>query len=501
MRGAICMRALSIVLCVAIGSGSASGADDAAFSSGLQKQATRIRALLQKGAPAVMSGATLCARAIADKQPAGFDPAVLTFLGLRVLYSDEAALPTGNLLPMADGSSLRVIERDARSLVLDVSDAKAFATAKQILSAQGVSGVVPECRIPLSASSSTCKSIAIPTQQQSVMPDDPDYSRLWGHALIGYRWRTAAASRPVKVAVLDSGIDCRHAELQGRFAPPPDDDAIGLNGAAGYICPPRAGYDYADMDHDAGNCDQDGVTCHRHGTAMAGTIAADGNNHLGVTGVAPNARLESYRILSSDYSIAAIPNVEMAIRDAHRNGARVLNMSVFGGELLASLCDDLAAVSAGDNGSLVTVMGKPGAPYPAMCTASVPQLLDVAGVLRHEPTGTLWIVNSSDGAGLYAPGEFLWSSNFEQPNAYEQETGSSNAVAYVSGAAAQLWGTRAFASCTAQQIRRLIDETASPVTPCGMKESIKLLNLAFLPAIADQHFASCDAAIDLVLKP
>jgi subtilisin family serine protease len=73
--------------------------------------------------------------------------------------------------------------------------------------------------------------------------------------------------RGVRVAVVDTGVDLTHPDLAGRIH-----DAHNL------------------VDDDAAAFDRDG-----HGTEVAGVIAAVGDNHLGIVGIAPQAELSVYK--------------------------------------------------------------------------------------------------------------------------------------------------------------------------------------------------------------
>ncbi len=101
----------------------------------------------------------------------------------------------------------------------------------------------------------------------------------------------------VKVAVIDSGIDYTHPDLDGNYA---------------------GGYDFTNDDNDP--MDDDG-----HGTHVAGTIAAE-DNDVGVVGVAPEASLYGLKVLDStgtgDYS-----DVIAALQWAVDNGIQVTNNS------------------------------------------------------------------------------------------------------------------------------------------------------------------------------
>jgi subtilisin family serine protease len=115
----------------------------------------------------------------------------------------------------------------------------------------------------------------------------------------------------IKVAVMDSGIDYDHPDLGGCF---------------GMWCKVFAGYDFVGDDYDYGLTpvpDDDPDDCMGHGTHVAGIIAANGE----VVGVAPKARLGSYRVFGcegstdSDIMIAAMERILADDMD-------VLNMSI-----------------------------------------------------------------------------------------------------------------------------------------------------------------------------
>lgn len=495
MPAPACERAGFPALCclsLAFVASCAHSASDVAAVSSLDAQSARIRKLLRRSRVVPLSGPELCARAVADRPPVGFNPSDgLTLLGLRVRYKNQAALPKGKSLTLAGGRSLTIAARDGSSVLLQVDGSLAYRVAKELMDADGVSGIVPECAIALSSRTDRCEPIQLPVQPE-VRPDDPEYARLTGHQLVGYRWDIASRSDGVEVAVFDSGVNCRHPELRDQFWPSRIGEGASPQEDHQDICPRFAGYDYVDMDHDAGHCEAVGGNCYSHGTTMAGVIAARGNNGMGAVGVAPTARVRSYRILASDNAVGPIANFERAILDAHQSGTRIFSISVYGEDSLKDVCDELVRVSTGKGAALVNVLGGIDGTYFRGCAQFAQHPLIVAGVWWYSQTSTVKMHNDTDGAHLYAPAQFVWD---KEPNGQAVVDGSSNAVAYVSGAAAQLWGTRAFATCDAQQMRALLLGTAKDVTECRAGRQIKLLNLEFLPAVADRTFASCDDAI------
>lgn len=199
------------------------------------------------------------------------------------------------------------------------------------------------------------------------VPNDPFFSSsgTWGQPyddLWGVKKVNAPAAwdsgtgQGIVVAVVDSGIDYNHpdiganvwtnaAEIPGNGV---DDDGDG------YIDDVH-GWNFA---HD-GN---DPLDDHGHGTHVAGTIAAVGNNRIGVIGVAPGAQVMAVKILdttgSCDESVCAQGIVYAADR-----GADVINLS-WGGDgqshAIADAVDyaySLGAVlvaAAGNNGADAT---------------------------------------------------------------------------------------------------------------------------------------------------
>jgi hypothetical protein len=114
-------------------------------------------------------------------------------------------------------------------------------------------------------------------------------------------WPTPPKSlAPVKVAVIDSGIDGGHPDLRGRVIA-----ARSFVGGSPYR-------------------DEEG-----HGTFVAGEIAANPFNGIGIAGMAFNARLIVAKVVEPDGTVSLAAEVA-AIRWAVKEGARVINLSLGG---------------------------------------------------------------------------------------------------------------------------------------------------------------------------
>ena len=141
------------------------------------------------------------------------------------------------------------------------------------------------------------------------------------------------------MAVIDTGVDVSHPDLRDNLWTNPheiagngtDDDG---NGYADDV----HGYDFAS--HSSAIADQNG-----HGTAVAGTIAARGGNQVGVTGVAPRARIMALQV-SDGNGPAAGDAVAEAIRYAVANGALIVNLSLNSPDRNQAVEDAIAAAAA-----------------------------------------------------------------------------------------------------------------------------------------------------------
>lgn len=116
------------------------------------------------------------------------------------------------------------------------------------------------------------------------IPNDPEYFRLWGLEDIHAPevWNVSTGSDDVYVAVIDSGVDYNHPDLKDNFS-----HKYSKNFA------------FTSDVVRSGNTDPDDyIDYNDHGTHVAGTIAAVGNNGIGVVGVNWKAKIIALRTMS-----------------------------------------------------------------------------------------------------------------------------------------------------------------------------------------------------------
>jgi len=143
----------------------------------------------------------------------------------------------------------------------------------------------------------------------SATTSDPLRSHQWGLDMIHADEAHAVTSGAgAVVAVVDTGIDAAHPDLQGRVLP---------------------GYDLVSGDATP----QDGQG---HGTHVSGIIAADASNGVGVDSVAPGAKILPIRVLDDNGSGSSAA-VAAGIDWATSHGANVINLSLGGSIPLGGL--------------------------------------------------------------------------------------------------------------------------------------------------------------------
>ena len=173
-----------------------------------------------------------------------------------------------------------------------------------------------------------------------VQPDDLS-TGLWGLPTIEapQAWAITTGDRETAplVGVIDSGIDYNHPELKANIWTNPNEVANGLDDDGNGVVDDLHGYDAAGRDGDPMD---DGS----HGTHVAGTIAAGGNDGPGVVGVAWQAQLMPLKFLSGGFG--DIASAIAAIQYADSQGVRITSNSWGGSNYNQALKDVLAASPA-----------------------------------------------------------------------------------------------------------------------------------------------------------
>ncbi|MFM1995742.1 MAG: hypothetical protein RLZZ111_129 [Planctomycetota bacterium] len=322
----------------------------------------------------------------------------------------------------------------------------------------------------------------------AAVPNDTSFSQLWGLNNTGQSrgvadadidapeaWSVTTGSRSVVVAVIDTGVDYSHPDLAANIWTNSREIAgDGLdNDGNGFVDDVR-GWDFANRDADP--MDDQG-----HGTHVAGTIGAVGNNGLGVAGVNWQVSIMPLKFLGADGSgttsnaIAAINYTTRMRRDFGINvvatnnswggggASTALRLAIEAGEQAGILC----VAAAGNESSNNDVTPS----YPANST---PGVISVAATDRTNALASFSNYGATS-VDVAAPGVAILSTL--PGGRYGSYSGTSMATPHVAGIVALL--AAAEPTATAARIREAILTTTSPVVAlAGKVASGGLVNAA-----------------------
>ncbi len=244
-------------------------------------------------------------------------------------------------------------------------------------------------------------------------------------------WAVEHDANEIVIAIIDSGIRSTHEDLASNLWRNPLESANGIdddgNGVIDDLHGLNAITDNGAIDDDNG-----------HGTHVAGIAGAQGNNHIGIAGVAWDAQLLPLKFLDSTGFGTTSDAIE-CIDYARAQAVDVINNSWSGSTYSQSLYDALAAASqqgiliataAGNESHLLDTQ----ATYPA--AYSIPNQLVVVATDEH---GRLahYSNHSPALAHIAAPGHALSTFNGSDSD-YVELVGTSMATPHVVGALALL---------------------------------------------------------------
>jgi subtilisin family serine protease len=284
-------------------------------------------------------------------------------------------------------------------------------------------------------------------------PNDPSYSRLWGLNNTGQNsgrsdsdidapeaWAFSTGSNALVTAVIDTGVQHAHPDLAANMWKNPGETAgDGVdNDDNGYV-DDVFGYDFVNNDGDP-NDD------HGHGTHVAGTVAAVGDNNVGVAGVNWAGKVMALKFLSaagwgeSSDAIRAI-NYATMMKSQYGVNVRVTNNS-WGGDAYSVEMEDAIRRNAEAGILFVAAAGNGGddhvgddndalGHYPS--NYNLPNVVAVAATDRNDARAGF----SNYGAAtvhLAAPGVSIFST-YPNSTGYGELSGTSMASPHVAGAA------------------------------------------------------------------
>lgn len=298
-------------------------------------------------------------------------------------------------------------------------------------------------------------------QVASVIPNDTYFRNQWAlHNTGSYAdgtedadidapeaWDISIGNPNLTIAVLDTGIDYTHSDLVGNIWINPGETSCidGVdNDGNGYIddC---LGWDFVGSDFLTSVDDNDPMDEYGHGTHVAGTIGAVGNNGNGIAGVMWDAKLMPVKVLDAE-GYGTDEEIIQGIQYAVTNGAKIINASLGGPDFSYSLYNVIATANAhgvlfiaaagnggddgiGDNNDLVPF-------YPA--SYNLPNVISVAATDQDDRRASFsnFGLNS---VHVAAPGVYILST-IPQNSYFDKyfNMGTSMAAPHVAGLAGLL---------------------------------------------------------------
>jgi type VII secretion-associated serine protease mycosin len=213
-----------------------------------------------------------------------------------------------------------------------------------------------------------------------------------------------ATGKGTVIAVIDSGVDSNHPDLQGQVL---------------------KGIDLIDRELD-GNYDPNG-----HGTHIAGIIAGKKNDY-GVTGLAYDAKILPVRVLDQ-FGEGNDADIAFGILWAEQNGADVINLSL-GGIKEDPLLRDAISEVVKKGVIVVAASGNTGDSKDIFYPAANPMVIATASTDLLDKTS--FFSTRGDYVDIAAPGSMIRSTAID--NAYKVDSGTSMATPIISATFALL---------------------------------------------------------------
>ena len=280
------------------------------------------------------------------------------------------------------------------------------------------------------------QSVGSPWDKPTV--NDPYYNNQYAIPLtnIDDVWQITTGSTEVMVSIIDTGIDTDHPEFIGRISP------LSYNSANEQV-------GIAFVEDDQG-----------HGTMVAGVIAANINNGIGVAGVTANVELLIIKANDNQVETFKDSDIIRGIYYAVDNGADIINLSLgstYANPLTASAItyakekNVLVIASSGNDGEEINM-------YPA----SFDDVISVGSVDSSKNLSSF--SNYNNKVDIVAPGSSIYTTNLAA--SYTVASGTSFSAPFVTGIAALYKSI--YPHATQPQLKQAIESTAKDLGTTGL---------------------------------
>lgn len=267
-------------------------------------------------------------------------------------------------------------------------------------------------------------------RRASFVPSDPKFDSQYGLQRINApeAWDTTLGSSGARIAVVDSGIDARHPDLNGKIAA------------------------QRDLVNDDARAEDDGG----HGTSVAGVALAETNNKRGIAGVCPKCTLLAAKVSNDPNNITVADEIDGILWASNRK-ADVINLSLGAPGYIES--ERNAIRKAARSGAVIVASAGNQGNSERIYPAAYPEVIAVSATSRANRLASF----SSRGSwvDIAAPGVDILTTATR--NRYRSVDGTSFSAPHVAGVA----GLLASQGRTPDGIRRRILGTAKDLGPDG----------------------------------
>lgn len=331
------------------------------------------------------------------------------------------------------------------------------APASELAQAPEVLSVEPDCLVDLART-----------------PNDPEYDEQDYHTTISSPtgWDSEIGSVDIIIGISDTGVAFTHEDLSSNMYR----NLTEFNGSTGVDDDGNGYIDDifgSDFASDDGNPQPGTGSDAAHGTHVAGIAAAVGNNSVGVTGVAWNARIMALKGFPDSGGSTSMSSLLESIYYGTTNGANIINAS-WGATGAASSSEIEAFQYAIDNGvTVVVAAGNSTADASGFTPAGITinELITVGASTTTDTLATF--SNFGSVVDIVAPGgnaiisgmgfnEFIYATMPASEGLYGNFRGTSMASPVVAGLAALILSVNP--NFTPEQVRNIIRNSADLIT-------------------------------------
>ncbi len=466
-----CALAIVAVAVIALGLGRGAGGSSSATSSAASDSTSSVDALVASSSSDTVDAAATEASSETYASGISADEVVtdailgtykdgevlITFAtGTTVAQAQETVASVGTLGTSSSAASITQDDIDAGAVPVTLADGISVASAMSQLSGTGLAASVqPDYVYYLCDESGDSSSYAEPAAcALSTTIDDTYSSKQWYLSTIDAydAWDTVKTDGTVSVAVLDTGVNSSHEDLDGVIDTEHAYNAYSVGSGVGDTL--------------------------GHGTFVCGEIAAEANNSVGIAGVSYDATIIPVKVfgstgLTDDTTlIAAYKYVLNLVSTGEVDDLHVINMSLGGdpgdgadtafetqidAAAAAGIVTVCAAGNEGDSSQYFdTTTQSTYASYPSDYRACI-------SVCATDQTSVHASYSSYDASkDISAPGTRIYSTYMSSSSSYAYMTGTSMAAPMVAGVCALLYAEDP--SLTVDEVKTALYSTATDLT-------------------------------------